>query len=95
MVLRFQPTHFRVRWTVLEKPNAVDLSAERETPWWTIDFVWVLPDLRRHGIGRRLVTLAADIAGMPAAELAWAVPFTEGGMPLARAVTGDFVRISR
>lgn len=59
--------------------------AERVT-WPCVLVVWVALAVRRRGVARQLVDVAARDCGIAASRLAWAEPFTNSGYLLARSM---------
>lgn len=63
----------RVKWHVLDSQDGVRaiLTAEVLWDWIYIDELWVTPELRGQGFGRKLMQLAEDFAGTRGLQGIW------------------------
>jgi ribosomal protein S18 acetylase RimI-like enzyme len=59
-----------------------------ESPRRVIDFAWILPSLRRQGVGTAMIRIVAEHLGAELGDLGWTTPLSAGGTRLVRRLTG-------
>jgi GNAT superfamily N-acetyltransferase len=97
----------RTRWVEgvwnQEEPNSIsDLSGwelqsrpRQSEPVWSVDFLWVVPTLRRQGYGRVVLRAAAAFLATPEDQFAWLPPFTPVGKKFIRQVRPQTFRAAK
>ena len=86
----------RFRWSEADwdaNLHAVPVSPHDESRW-SADIIWIARDYRGKGYGRLLINLALFHLEAEAQDMAWAMPFSEGGERLLRSLTGDHLFVA-
>ena len=96
-LLIFMRTSTRARWTWGEDGSHKDLDGEPQYhgEFPTVAGIFVCRAYRRRGIGRRLVEIAAQDAGVSPEQIAWGPPLSDDGNALARAVSPAAIYFGR
>src|SRR5262249_289849 len=85
------------RWGYYARTDAEGyIQFDQRSPCTTIAGVFTCGNYRGHGIATRLIHAVSAREGIPVTDLAWGVPFSEGGCALALSmVPTDALRVTR
>lgn len=83
LIMRRRSDPWRYSWDDYDAKRNVDPTPGER---WSIDYLWVRQDIRRSGLGLRLIEQASNTVGTPLSEIGWLNPLSESAEPLVRRI---------